>query len=120
VDVRKIFVNALLSLGVTVVAASASQAMMARPPLPVATNVIPVDYDIYKEPREGGAPLDWCVSYAHECGWAAANRFCRQMGFPRATKWKTYQPGETYLPSGNNHYCRGPQCKALRDVECSY
>jgi hypothetical protein len=118
--VRKIFVGGLLSLGVALAAPSASQAMMATPSLPVATNVIPVDYDIYNAPREGGAALDWCISYAHDCGWPAANRFCRQMGFPRAVRWQIYHPGETYVPLGDNHYCRGSQCQGLRDVECSY
>lgn len=117
---RKLLVSVPLTLGIALAAPPASQAMMARLPLPVAAHVILVDYDIYNEPREGGAPLDWCVSYAHDCGWPAANRFCRQMGFPRATKWGVYHPGESYVPLGNNHYCRGPQCKALRDVECSY
>ncbi len=117
---RTIFTSALLSLGIALAASSASQAMMIGASMPATTDVIQVDYDIYHAPREGGAPLDWCVSYAHDCGWPAANRFCHQMGFSRATAWRTYHPGETYVPAGYNHYCRGSQCKALSNVECSY
>lgn len=116
----KVFVSVALSLGIALAAPPASQAMTANPPSPVAAHVILADYDIYEAPREGGAPLDWCVSYAHDCGSPAAERFCRQMGFPHAAKFDSYHPGQTYIPLGDNHYCNGPQCTALRNVECSF
>jgi hypothetical protein len=118
--VRNIFASALLSFGIALAAPSASQAMMTKAPVAMTTNLVQVDYDVYRAPREGGASLDWCVSYAHGCGWPAAHRFCHQMGFPRATRWRVYHPGETYVPVGPNHYCRGSQCQALGNVECSY
>ena len=117
---RTLFASALLSLGIALAAPFASQAMVTGATMPAATNLIQVDYDIYHAPREGGAPLDWCVSYAHGCGLPAANRFCHQMGFTHAVRWRVYHPGQTYVPDGGNHYCNGSQCSALGDVECSY
>lgn len=119
---KGMLVSAACGAGIALAALSTSQAAMLHLPIRAAT-----DSNIqlaqaghrFASPGARGLPLDWCSSYAHGCGWAAAHRFCRERGFARATSWNVYHPGQTYVPLGFDHFCRGPQCRALRDVDCT-
>lgn len=119
---RQMVVSAALGAGIAFATLSTSQATMLQFPLRAAgeTNIqLAQAGHRFETPRSQGLSLDWCSSYAQGCGWAAANLFCRQKGYARATSWNVYYPGETFVPLGSRHFCRGPQCRALRDVDCT-
>lgn len=68
-------------------------------------------------PRFNGAIVDHCSSWATNCGWGGANRYCRTRGFSRAISWSRYRPGRTYV-IGSGRYCNGPGCVGFRQVTC--
>ena len=68
-------------------------------------------------PRAGGAIVDWCASWANNCGGGGARQFCRSKGFDRALSWDIFHPGRTYV-IGSNQYCDGEVCRGFRFVRC--
>lgn len=68
-------------------------------------------------PRAGGAIVDWCASWANNCGGGGAHQFCRSKGFDRALSWDIFRPGRTYV-IGSNQYCDGEVCRGFRFVRC--
>jgi len=68
-------------------------------------------------PAVDGVPVDWCRSWGQGCGWQGAHAFCRDRGYERALSYEVFQPGRTYLMSGDT-YCTGPTCTAFQSVVC--
>ena len=71
----------------------------------------------FHNPQMNGAVVDWCSSWATNCGWGGAHQLCRQYGFTRATSWNTYHPGRTWVV-GSSTYCNGPVCQGFSQVTC--
>ena len=67
-----------------------------------------------------GVPVDWCATWATNCGQPAADLFCRSQGFPRAERWTRAMEQRTYV-LGDARFCDSttPACGALRDVVCT-
>ena len=65
-----------------------------------------------------GAAVDWCVNWAANCGQPGADNFCRVNGYARATSFKTYQPGRTYV-IGDNRFCAAEFCIGFAQVVCT-
>lgn len=73
-----------------------------------------------------GAPavshfVDNCLMFGHQCGAPAANRFCEQSGYDRATQFRRGAPG-AHLPTvvvGDGRSCNAPGCVALTSITCS-
>jgi hypothetical protein len=72
---------------------------------------------IYRFPRVGGAILDHCWTWAQNCGWTAANWYCRRRGHPRARSFGRYRPGRTYV-AGSRRYCNGGGCTGYNHIRC--
>ena len=68
-------------------------------------------------PAVDGVPVDWCRSWGRGCGWPGAHAFCRDRGYERALRFEIFQPGRTYLMSGDST-CNGPTCTAFQSVVC--
>ncbi len=68
-------------------------------------------------PRWRGAIVDWCQTWARNCGWGGAHQYCRRRGFRSAAAYGTYRPGRTYV-LGSNRYCNGGGCVGFRYVNC--
>ncbi|MBY6199900.1 hypothetical protein KUV65_00865 [Maritalea mobilis] len=83
----------------------------AAPP-PPPSNAVRFDY-----PRVNGELVDWCVTWATNCGQGGADNFCRSQGFSRAASWERY-PGQRTLVLGDNRIYPGG-CDALRNVVCT-
>jgi hypothetical protein len=71
----------------------------------------------FRYPKAGGAIVDWCAVWAHDCGWGGATQFCRARGFDRALSWDTFRPGHTFV-IGSQQYCDGDVCKGFSFVRC--
>jgi len=71
----------------------------------------------FEFPRAGGAIVDWCANWAHDCGWGGAHQFCHSKGFDRALSFDIFHPGRTYV-IGSNQYCDGDVCRGFRFVRC--
>jgi hypothetical protein len=68
-------------------------------------------------PTVDGVPVDWCRAWGQGCGWQGAHAFCRDRGYERALSFEVFNPGRTYLMSGDT-FCSGPTCTALQSVTC--
>lgn len=81
--------------------------------------VMPIQYarQRFDYPTRRGAVVDWCASWATDCGWGGAHLFCQQRGFPQATSWDIFFPGRTYV-IGSRRLCEGNFCHGFLFVEC--
>jgi hypothetical protein len=75
--------------------------------------------EYYVNPKMNGASVDWCASWATDCGQAGADQFCRSQGFERASEWRWDYVDRTWV-IGSNVFCevRG-SCGGLFDVLCA-
>ncbi len=67
--------------------------------------------------------LDWCRNWGVGCGGPAAELFCREKGFDKATRWSIEQNvGARGIPTlvfGDGRLCRAPNCSGFRVIECA-
>lgn len=68
-------------------------------------------------PHLRGAAVDWCATWATNCGKGGADLFCQMKGFASASDWAMYRPGKTWV-IGSNRHCTGPNCQGFRYVTC--
>jgi hypothetical protein len=68
-------------------------------------------------PTMHGASVDWCSTWATNCGAGGANLYCKKIGFSHATHWVTYKPGKTWV-IGSDQYCKGDSCMGFSQVTC--
>jgi len=71
----------------------------------------------FHNPTANGAAVDWCATYATDCGAGGATLFCRQHGFATALHWTTFSPGQTFV-LGSNQFCNGSFCTGFHFVRC--
>ncbi len=71
----------------------------------------------FHHPRLNGAIVDWCSTWATNCGWGGAHQLCQNYGFARAMSWNIYRPGRTWV-IGSNQFCDGPICQGFSQVTC--
>ncbi len=73
----------------------------------------------YSWPQTNGTYVDWCATFANNCGQGGADQFCRTQGYSRAASWSWGYVDRTWV-IGSSQYCesRG-QCGALKDVVCA-
>jgi hypothetical protein len=73
----------------------------------------------YPNPQMNGASVDWCESWATNCGQTGADQFCRSLGFERASQWRWDYVDRTWV-IGSNQFCEARRgCGALLDVICA-
>lgn len=101
--------------GVTQAAPPSADFPMSAP----ASSVLTVQYgaERFDYPSRHGAVLDWCASWATDCGWGGAHQFCEQRGFRRAVSWDIFAPGRTWVV-GSRQMCEGAGCKGFSYVVC--
>lgn len=62
--------------------------------------------------------LDWCYDGHKNCGQRAAQSFCRQMGYLKATKFKEQSYIHATKAIANQKLCFGAKCKAFAYIDC--
>ncbi|MEX1179712.1 MAG: hypothetical protein WEB63_02715 [Cucumibacter sp.] len=63
--------------------------------------------------------LDFCRHAGRECGQPAADLFCQQMGYERASAWTPSGPVSVQtLIFGDGAICSGPNCSAFNQIRC--
>lgn len=71
-----------------------------------------------KDPKVGGIALDYCRSWAKDCGKPAANAYCRTRGYSKAVKFgKADNKPPTRVIDGGK-VCKAPQCDRISWVVC--
>jgi len=71
----------------------------------------------YASPQMNGASVDWCATWATNCGQGGADQFCRMQGHARASSFFTFTPGRTYV-IGSRQICQGAHCTGFAQVTC--
>jgi hypothetical protein len=85
----------------------------------LASAAPPVQQGFYPAPAVNGIPVDWCATFATNCGQGGADQFCQSQGYARASGWTWAYVDQTYV-IGSNQVCQvAGSCGALRDVTCA-
>ncbi len=78
----------------------------------------PVAKETFKFPKVQGVVVDHCARFGRNCGKGGADLLCNLRGYDRATDWKTYTVGKTYV-IGSQAVCDAPNCTGLSSVSCA-
>jgi hypothetical protein len=68
-------------------------------------------------PTLQGAAVDWCASWATNCGKGGADQYCKSKGYASAVDWSVFRPGKTWV-IGSNRHCASPNCQGFKHVTC--
>jgi hypothetical protein len=72
----------------------------------------------FNHPKISGIALDWCLTWAANCGKPAADEFCRSQGFQQASDFKqAVNIGYTKILR-TGEICNNPQCDGFAYIEC--
>ena len=78
----------------------------------------PARIKTFIRPKWNGHIVDNCVTWATNCGGGGAHNYCRLKGYSRASAWRIFKPGSTYV-IGSNRVCRGAFCGGYATVTCA-
>ncbi|MEZ5926640.1 MAG: hypothetical protein R3D57_19905 [Hyphomicrobiaceae bacterium] len=73
----------------------------------------------YNNPQQGGYRLDWCLSWATDCGKPAADAFCRAQGHQSAA---AFQKAPNVPPTrliSTGAVCDQPGCDSFAKIVCN-
>jgi hypothetical protein len=72
----------------------------------------------FMKPKVKGRRLDWCKSWATDCGEAAADAFCEYKGFDGSTSFEeAVDIGHTRVIS-TGQKCDDPSCDGFKKITC--
>jgi len=72
----------------------------------------------YTNPKVGGVALDWCKTWASNCGKPAADYFCKSKGHKKATLYqKENNIGYTRILK-TGQICNAPGCDSFKVIRC--
>jgi hypothetical protein len=89
--------------------------VLTAPPLVETVQYLPKSG--FHNPKVNGVPVDWCATYATNCGAGGAALFCLQHGFGSALSWKTFSAPQTYV-LGSQQFCNASSCIGFSFVRC--
>lgn len=78
----------------------------------------------YFKPKYGGFRLDWCFTWAQNCGRPVADHYCQIKGFKRALQYKiAHNVGvpnyvRTRLISPGGGLCNAYFCDSFKYIQC--
>jgi hypothetical protein len=75
----------------------------------------------YQNPKYNGYSLDWCKTFEHDCGKAAADMFCRKNGHLYALKFAKKNNMKVKTMCIGDHAVCDPRhhgCDSFRFITC--
>ncbi|WP_417911188.1 hypothetical protein [Candidatus Electronema sp. PJ] len=96
---------------------AASQPALADSPLPEGTIV----NTPFPSPQFEDKRLDWCLSWAKDCGKAAADAWCKAQGFELASKFEIDENIGKVSPTkifSTGQSCDQDFCDGFKMIEC--
>lgn len=75
----------------------------------------------FDRPMYQGNRLDWCVTWAQNCGKPAADAYCRHQGFTHATRFEqapNIGGRRSTRLIGTGAICDQPACDGFRFIRC--
>jgi hypothetical protein len=73
----------------------------------------------YNQPRWFDDRLDWCLTWATDCGKAAADNFCKRRRFFGASNFAAEPGVGRTRVSGTNQVCEGSFCTGFKFITCA-
>jgi hypothetical protein len=90
----------------------------SAPPAPADDDDAESESVTYKKPKVGGRRLDWCLTWATDCGQAAADYFCKKRGHEEATAFQIAADiGKTRIMK-TGQKCTDPSCDGFKFITC--
>lgn len=74
--------------------------------------------NVFEYPQSGGVAIDWCLAWGAECGQPAADRFCRDHGFPAAVRFEIAEDVAHTVIQSTGQPCDDPGCDGFASIEC--
>jgi hypothetical protein len=76
----------------------------------------------FTNPMHAGHRLDWCHTWATDCGEPAATAWCRSKGYAAAMNWtqdvNVDERGFVTKIIGDGQLCTGPFCDSFTSITC--
>ncbi len=122
--------NAICARMAAITCGAAGQGASAPPPAQAASAGVPAQ--AARPPASGGVPatrhfdnplvegvaLDFCRSWARECGKPAADAFCQSQGFAAAIDFTRQPHAPPTRVIGSGQVCNGANCARIAAVTC--
>lgn len=75
----------------------------------------------FVNPKYKGLRLDWCYSWASDCGAVAAKAYCAYRGYPLVKSWGLAENIGSYTKTrvfSTSQVCDGPECDGFSQITC--
>lgn len=92
------------------------------PPEFAAGPMFTIPADTFPYPRHKGVRLDLCLHWGTECGQPAADSWCKEQGYARASAWQPAQDvgaSEATVVMGDGRLCQAPTCDSFSSITCA-
>jgi hypothetical protein len=74
---------------------------------------------VFENPKYKSLALDWCKSWATDCGKPAADAWCAKQGYEGASKFSIDEDlGQPTRIISNNQICDQPDCDSFAKITC--
>ncbi|CAJ0862546.1 hypothetical protein AMST5_01499 [freshwater sediment metagenome] len=77
---------------------------------------------VFRAPKVGNIPLDWCLYFAEKCGEPAASAFCRSQGLATSSDFLQGHPVPETKVIGDGGLCQAGKnnsvCDTFAEVTC--
>jgi hypothetical protein len=74
----------------------------------------------FNQPQYKGHLLDWCLTWATDCGKPAADKFCQKNGYDAASAFPKWEDaGQATRLIGSNQVCDEAMCDSFTSIQCT-
>jgi hypothetical protein len=73
----------------------------------------------FTSPRINGLAVDYCLTWAQNCGKPAADAFCQSQGFAKSEGHQVLRDAPPTIVIGDGAICREPYCARMISISCS-
>lgn len=81
--------------------------------------MVKADTQDFSSPNYKGHLLDWCFTWAADCGQHPADAWCKVKGFDGAQSFQKWDnPGQATRLIGSNQVCDEPECDSYTKITC--
>ena len=81
-----------------------------------------IKIEVFRAPKVGNLPLDWCLYFAEKCGEPAASAFCRSQGLATSSDFLQGHPVPETKVIGDGGLCQAGKnnavCDTFAEVTC--
>jgi hypothetical protein len=95
-----------------------TQGYSAQPSAAAPAAAAPATSYYVENPTMSGAALDYCLTWATDCGKPAADAYCRAAGYADATNFTPRPHAQRTYVIGSGQVCNGDFCTGFASITC--